>query len=220
MGSRPSSQWAQQFMMASTTLLGLACALILSGRADAFVVGGRHRASSLRLLAPPRSPYSKSPSRFQLLASTDASGDAGATRITMRVEDGADSDKDSGIADVVAQIKEVAAQIKEVAVSILLVQTKIDDAGNKIESTKAALGKEGLSPDQREILVMELKSLMNKEAKLLDEEQTLRDEKKSLVRKEESLMDEKKSLVNKEAKLLDEEAEKEKTLMSEEKILQ
>ena len=66
MGRRPWQWGARQFVV-----LGL-----MSGRACSLAVGGRALASP-RLLAPSRRLYSKSPLRFQLLASTDAFRGAG-----------------------------------------------------------------------------------------------------------------------------------------------
>ena len=92
-------------------------------------------------------------------------------------------------------IEKIRVQIVEVAASITAVQGQVLDVGSKIENTKIDLKRANLLPVDKEILFMELKSLMNKEEKLMDE-------KKSLMNKEEKLMDEKKSLMDAERALV------------------
>ena len=89
----------------------------------------------------------------------------------------------------------VAAQIAEVAESIKLMQGKIFDVGAKIEATEVALDQANLAPEKKEILLMQLKSLM-------DEKKCLMDKEAKLMDKEAKLMDEKKSLMDKEAILM------------------
>ena len=97
---------------------------------------------------------------------------------------------------LLGSIAGVAAQIVKVAESIELVQGQIAEVGARVEATKVALGQSNVPAENREILLMELKSLMDKEKGLMDKEKGLMDEKKGL-------MDEKKSLMDKEAKLMD-----------------
>ena len=73
------------------------------------------------------------------------------------------------------RIAKVVAQIAEVARSIKLMQGKIVDVGAKIETTKLALDQANLSPEKKEVLLMEFKSLMDEKAKLMDEKAKLMD---------------------------------------------
>jgi len=103
----------------------------------------------------------------------------------------------SPLADRLAQ---VAAQIGEMAESIMLVQEQIVQVGIKAEATKAALYQANLPVEKREILVIELKGLMDEKKGLMDKEKGLMDRQTSLINKETSLMDEKRVLMDKEAK--------------------
>ena len=104
------------------------------------------------------------------------------------------------------------------AASIKATQQQVVAVGEKFEETKRALKQANLAPDDKQILMMELKSLMDEKAKLMDEkaklvdkEKGLMDEKAKLMDKEKGLMDEKKGLMDEKAKLMD----KEKGLMDE-----
>jgi len=97
---------------------------------------------------------------------------------------------------LLGSIAGVAAQIVKVAESIELVQGQIAEVGARVEATKVALGQSNVPAENREILLMELKSLMYEKKGLMDKEKGLMDEKKGL-------MDEKNSLMDKEAKLMD-----------------
>jgi hypothetical protein len=83
----------------------------------------------------------------------------------------------------------VTSQIAEVAESIKLVQKQVIEVGSKIEATKNELNRANLPNEKNDILVMELKNLM-------DEKKSLMGEKKSLMNKEERLMNEKKSMMD------------------------
>ena len=97
---------------------------------------------------------------------------------------------------LLGSIAGVAAQIVKVAESIELVQGQIAEVGARVEATKVALGQSNVPAENREILLMELKSLMDEEKGLMDKKKGLMDEKKGL-------MDEKKGLMDKETKLMD-----------------
>jgi len=92
------------------------------------------------------------------------------------------------------RIAKVVAQIAEVARSIKLMQGKIVDVGAKIETTKLALDQANLSPEKKEVLLMEFKSLIDKEAKLMDEKAKLMDKEAKLMDKEAELRKEKAKL--------------------------
>jgi len=100
----------------------------------------------------------------------------------------------SQIGAVEVRIEGVQAQIAEVAESVKAVQSQVVEVSAKIETTKIDLKQAKLLPDDREILMLDLKRLMDKEKSLMDKEKSLMDKEKSLMDKEKSLMDEKKIL--------------------------
>ena len=88
----------------------------------------------------------------------------------------------------------VGAQIAEVAGSIKSVEGQIVEVADKYESTRFALDQADVLPDKREVLMLVLRGLMDKEKGLMDEEKGLMDKKKGLMDKKKSLMEEKKGL--------------------------
>jgi hypothetical protein len=90
----------------------------------------------------------------------------------------------------------VTSQIIEVAESIKLVQKQVIEVGSKIEATKNELNQANLPNEKKDILVMELKNLMDEKKSLMDEKKSLMDKEGRLMDKEGRLMDEKKSLMD------------------------
>ena len=88
------------------------------------------------------------------------------------------------------RIEGVQAQIAEVAESVKAVQSQVVEVGAKIETTKIDLKQAKLLPDDREILMLDLKRLMDKKKSLMDKEKSLMDEKKSLMDEKKILMGE------------------------------
>jgi hypothetical protein len=85
------------------------------------------------------------------------------------------SSSQSQIGAMEVRIEGVQAQIAEVAEAVKAVQSQLVDVAAKIEKTEAALDAADLSSEKKVVLVMKLKSLMDKEAKLMDEKAILND---------------------------------------------
>jgi len=79
----------------------------------------------------------------------------------------------SQIGAVEVRIEGVQAQIAEVAESVKAVQSQVVEVSAKIETTKIDLKQVKLLPDDREILMLDLKRLMDKEKSLMDKEKIL-----------------------------------------------
>ena len=86
----------------------------------------------------------------------------------------------------------VVAEITDVAESVNHMQEQIDDVGVKIEDIKTKLEQPNLSVRKEDLLAVEFKSLLDKEA-------ALRCEKQSLLDKDVALRCEKQSLLDKES---------------------
>jgi len=95
----------------------------------------------------------------------------------------------SKIRAVENSIAEVSAQIVETAASIKLVQDQILDVSAKIEVIEAKFELPNLPIDQKELLKMELKRQIGKEAPLMIEKAKLMIENAKLMDKEAKLMD-------------------------------
>ena len=104
----------------------------------------------------------------------------------------------SRISAVEVRIEGVQAQIAVVAELVKAVQSQVADVGARIEMTKIDLKQAELLPDDREVLMLDIKSLMDKKGKLMDKKKGLEDEKKILMDEEKGLMDKKKGLMNKD----------------------
>jgi len=89
----------------------------------------------------------------------------------------------SPIQSQIGAMEGVQAQIAEVAASVKAVQGQVVDVGEKIENTKKNLKQANLPPDDKQILMMELKSLIDEKKSLMDKELSLIDEKKSLMQR-------------------------------------